>query len=36
MAPGPYLASPLAFINKILLEHDPTPGLKTSNLVYLG
>ena len=34
MAPGPYLASPLAFINKILLEHNPTPGLKTSNLVY--
>ena len=25
MAPGPYLASPLAFINKILLEHNPDP-----------
>ena len=34
MASWPYLASPLAFINKILLEHNPTSGLKTSNLVY--
>ena len=31
--PRAQLASPLAFINKILLEHNPTPGLKTSNLV---
>ena len=34
MAPGPYWFSQLAFINKILLEHNLTPGLKTSNLVY--
>ena len=33
MAPGPYLDSPLAFMNKALLEHNPAPGLKTSNLV---
>ena len=33
MAPGPYLVSPLAYINKILLEHNPDPGVKTSNLV---
>ena len=33
MAPGPYLASPLVFINKVLLEHNPSPGLKTSKLV---
>ena len=32
MDPGPHLASPLAFRNKSLLEHKPTPGLKTSNL----
>ena len=36
MAPGPYLASLLAFINKILLEHNPTPGLKISKLVSRG
>ena len=36
MDPGPYLASPLAFINKSLLEHKPTPGLKISNLVGVG
>ena len=34
MAQGPYLFSQLAFINKILMEHNSTPGLKTSNLVY--
>ena len=33
MAPGPYLALPLAFINNFLLEHNPTLELKTSNLV---
>ena len=36
MAPGPYLALPLVFINKILVEHNSTPGLKTSNLVWAG
>ena len=36
MAPGPYLASPLAFINNFVLEHNPTPELKTSNLVWGG
>ena len=33
MAPRPYLASPLVFINNVLLEHIPAPGLKSSNLV---
>ena len=36
MDPGPYLASPLASINKSLLEHKPTPGIKISNLVGVG
>ena len=34
MAQGPYLFSQLAFINQILMEHNSTSGLKTSNLVY--
>ena len=33
MAPETYLVSPLVFINNVLLEHIPAPGLKTSNLV---
>ena len=33
MAPGPYLASPLAFINNVLLEHNPAPGLNISKLI---
>ena len=33
MAPEPNLAPPLVFINNVLLEYMPAPGLKTSNLV---
>ena len=30
------MASTLAFINNILLEHTPAPGFKISNLVWGG
>ena len=31
MAPGPYLASPLAFINNVLLEHTLLLGSESVN-----
>ena len=33
MAPGLHLASPLAFVNEVLLEHSLAHGLKGGGLV---
>ena len=33
MAPGPHLASPLVFVNKVLWEHTHAHELRGSSLV---